>query len=276
MVLVVVRDYLVDHIEITLPDIVQPIHELLVFGFGSHGIQPYPIGDGRPYGRRNFSSSGASTIGEDHERCTLARTRPHAGYSFSRRHKSRSNVPARDPRSCSCTGWPAITRAGSQTTCGLPWQQTYRYTPSTGADAAKAVMPMNTTRNGRSRMSRRSSIRSMHRWRYSGILSGPRSRSWPRFRPRTSGNKSSMNPIFPGISRAPSVLRGRLRAMPGLVDEGKYEETLELFLRNVIELPPDQIDMLRSDPSWDNRVAAAHTFPPGESVMGEGGHRRAR
>ena len=64
--------------------------------------------------------------------------------------------------------------------------------------------------------------------------------------------------------------------MPGLVDEGKYEETLELFLRNVIELPPDQIDMLRSDPSWDNRVAAAHTFPPGESVMGEGGHRRAR
>lgn len=49
--------------------------------------------------------------------------------------------------------------------------------------------------------------------------------------------------------------------MEALLDDGENEQVLVLFLREVVELSPAQIDELRSAPSWVARVEAAHTLP---------------
>ena len=46
-----------------------------------------------------------------------------------------------------------------------------------------------------------------------------------------------------------------------LVEDGENEQALLLFLREVVKLPPDQIDELRAAPNWSARVDEAHTLP---------------
>jgi pimeloyl-ACP methyl ester carboxylesterase len=50
-----------------------------------------------------------------------------------------------------------------------------------------------------------------------------------------------------------------LAELSALLDDGENERALLLFLREVAELPPAQVDALRAAPNWPARVAAAHT-----------------
>lgn len=50
-----------------------------------------------------------------------------------------------------------------------------------------------------------------------------------------------------------------LAEMKALLDEGKDEQALVLFLSEVADIPSAQIDTLRSAPNWQARVDAAHT-----------------
>ncbi|RBI60075.1 alpha/beta hydrolase [halophilic archaeon] len=49
--------------------------------------------------------------------------------------------------------------------------------------------------------------------------------------------------------------------MEALLDEGKHEQVLLLFLREVADIPPDEIDVLREAPNWQRRVEGAYTIP---------------
>lgn len=49
--------------------------------------------------------------------------------------------------------------------------------------------------------------------------------------------------------------------MEALLDEGKNEQVLVLFLREVADIPPEEIDALREGPNWQSRVDGARTIP---------------
>jgi pimeloyl-ACP methyl ester carboxylesterase len=44
-----------------------------------------------------------------------------------------------------------------------------------------------------------------------------------------------------------------------LLAQGRHEEVVETFIRDIVGATEEQLDMLRSLPSWPSRVAAAHT-----------------
>jgi pimeloyl-ACP methyl ester carboxylesterase len=55
---------------------------------------------------------------------------------------------------------------------------------------------------------------------------------------------------------------------PGIIDRlqsllaaGEHEELLTTFLARVVRVPPDQLARLRSLPTWQGRLASAHTLP---------------
>ena len=49
--------------------------------------------------------------------------------------------------------------------------------------------------------------------------------------------------------------------MEALLESGKDEAALVVFMRDLLELPEEQLKELRSAPSWQGRVDAAHTLP---------------
>lgn len=57
--------------------------------------------------------------------------------------------------------------------------------------------------------------------------------------------------------------------MNELLAAGRNEEALEVFLRDIGGLSPDEIDTFRDDPSWNDRVAGAHTLPREELACSE-------
>jgi pimeloyl-ACP methyl ester carboxylesterase len=69
-----------------------------------------------------------------------------------------------------------------------------------------------------------------------------------------------------GFVRWPADVVGRLEALRA---EGRLDELLELFMREVAGLPADQIALLRSLPAWRGRLAAAHTIPREERANRE-------
>jgi pimeloyl-ACP methyl ester carboxylesterase len=58
--------------------------------------------------------------------------------------------------------------------------------------------------------------------------------------------------------------------------EGRNEEALLVFLRDIGKLTPEEIDAFRSDPSWQDRVEGAHTLPREERAIAEYELRPAR
>lgn len=48
--------------------------------------------------------------------------------------------------------------------------------------------------------------------------------------------------------------------MEALLEADENEQTLVLMFENIAELPPAELDALRSAPSWPARVDAAHTI----------------
>ncbi len=54
--------------------------------------------------------------------------------------------------------------------------------------------------------------------------------------------------------------------MQSAVDAGRNEDVLDLMMREVLNMPADEIAALRRQPSWPARVATAPTLPREESV----------
>ena len=57
--------------------------------------------------------------------------------------------------------------------------------------------------------------------------------------------------------------------MKRLLDDGENEQVLVLFLQEVAQLMPDELDELRSAPIWQDMVDAAHTLPRELQAIGE-------
>jgi pimeloyl-ACP methyl ester carboxylesterase len=75
-------------------------------------------------------------------------------------------------------------------------------------------------------------------------------------------------PIPTGSEIVPPGVRGRIEE---LVANGKREEALLVFFGEVVRLPESQLDLMRAQPSWAARVAAAHTVSREANV--EAGYR---
>lgn len=56
----------------------------------------------------------------------------------------------------------------------------------------------------------------------------------------------------------PPSIRDRIQA---LIDSGDREEALQIFFHKVVEMPEEQIEALRNEPTWVARLEAAHTIP---------------
>ena len=67
------------------------------------------------------------------------------------------------------------------------------------------------------------------------------------------------------VGGSPEVLE-RLEA---LLAGGRRDEVLTLFLSDVARQPPEAIELMRSLPSWEARLATAHTIPREERVNRE-------
>jgi pimeloyl-ACP methyl ester carboxylesterase len=61
-----------------------------------------------------------------------------------------------------------------------------------------------------------------------------------------------------GFVQTPPHVVDRLQA---LLEADERDELLALFMREVAALPREQIEVLRSLPAWEARLAAAHTIP---------------
>jgi len=53
--------------------------------------------------------------------------------------------------------------------------------------------------------------------------------------------------------------------MNSYLQVGEREKALLIFLREIVGIPQNEIDVLRSIPNWSSRVAAAHTIPREEA-----------
>jgi pimeloyl-ACP methyl ester carboxylesterase len=49
----------------------------------------------------------------------------------------------------------------------------------------------------------------------------------------------------------------------GLLEDGRDEEALVSFLEDIARISSDEIDALRSEPTWEEQVELVHTVPPG-------------
>ena len=65
-------------------------------------------------------------------------------------------------------------------------------------------------------------------------------------------------PLFP-VGNAELYSEDVLAEMEGRLDSGENEQALILLFEEIAELPPAEMDKLRSAPNWPSRVAAAHT-----------------
>jgi pimeloyl-ACP methyl ester carboxylesterase len=54
-----------------------------------------------------------------------------------------------------------------------------------------------------------------------------------------------------------------------LLEAGERDELLGVFMGEVAGLPPDQVELMRSLPAWEARLAVAHTIPREERANRE-------
>ena len=69
-----------------------------------------------------------------------------------------------------------------------------------------------------------------------------------------------------GFLATPAEVVDRLEA---LLDAGERDELLAYFMREVAGLSPEQVEMMRSLPAWEKRLAAAPTIPREERANRE-------
>ena len=54
---------------------------------------------------------------------------------------------------------------------------------------------------------------------------------------------------------------GTIARIEALIEAGDREEAVVVFLREVVKMPPGELDLTREASSWRGRVATAHTLP---------------
>jgi pimeloyl-ACP methyl ester carboxylesterase len=65
-------------------------------------------------------------------------------------------------------------------------------------------------------------------------------------------------PIIVNNNRVyPPNFRSRMQS---LLDQGKREELLKIFFREIVRMPESQLEILRTESTWAGRLAAAHTL----------------
>lgn len=69
-----------------------------------------------------------------------------------------------------------------------------------------------------------------------------------------------------GFLRSPPEVVQRLRS---LLEVEERDELIAFFMREVAGLPPDQVELLRRQPAWEARLAAAGTIPREEAASRE-------
>ncbi|HET9638921.1 MAG TPA: alpha/beta hydrolase [Allosphingosinicella sp.] len=69
-----------------------------------------------------------------------------------------------------------------------------------------------------------------------------------------------------GFLASPPEVVDRLQT---LLDEGNRDELVAFFMHEVAGLPSDQVELLRSLPAWEARLAVAHTIPREERASRE-------
>jgi pimeloyl-ACP methyl ester carboxylesterase len=69
-----------------------------------------------------------------------------------------------------------------------------------------------------------------------------------------------------GFLQSPPEVVQRLE---DLLEAGERDELVAYFMREVAGLPPEQVDLLRSMPAWEARIAAAGTIPREERASRE-------
>jgi pimeloyl-ACP methyl ester carboxylesterase len=76
----------------------------------------------------------------------------------------------------------------------------------------------------------------------------------------------------PAGSEGRDVSSGVLERLEELVGQGRSEQVLEVFFRDEVGVPEQQLELLRRLPAWPARVAAAHTIPRELRATGQFGH----
>lgn len=69
-----------------------------------------------------------------------------------------------------------------------------------------------------------------------------------------------------GFVRAPPEI---VQAMNASLDQGDREGVLTIFFQEVVGVPPDQVEQMRSLPTWASRLEAADTIPREELAARE-------
>jgi pimeloyl-ACP methyl ester carboxylesterase len=69
-----------------------------------------------------------------------------------------------------------------------------------------------------------------------------------------------------GFLASPPDVVDRLEA---LLEEGRLDELVAFFMREVAGLPSDQVELMRSLPAWEARLTVAHTIPREERASSE-------
>lgn len=62
----------------------------------------------------------------------------------------------------------------------------------------------------------------------------------------------------PGVVHYPA---GFVNKLQEFLEKGQREEVLLSFMREVVKMPPAVVSLIQLQPSWFNRVSAAHTLP---------------
>lgn len=65
----------------------------------------------------------------------------------------------------------------------------------------------------------------------------------------------------PPITLAGMLPPGLGERLEALLEEGDRDGAIETFIREAVGLPPEEVEYLRSLPSWQVMVASAHTLP---------------
>lgn len=69
---------------------------------------------------------------------------------------------------------------------------------------------------------------------------------------------------------APFIDWPMIEEMKGWLEQGEREKIVEAFVLRQVKAPARELDLMRADPSWANRVAAAHTIPRELAQVGGG------
>jgi pimeloyl-ACP methyl ester carboxylesterase len=77
---------------------------------------------------------------------------------------------------------------------------------------------------------------------------------------RVTDNLASLLLYEPGFPE-PDDPAGFGAAAEALLAEGRREEMLERFFRDVVQVSEDELAVLKARPAWSGRVLAAHTIP---------------